>query len=279
MQQSPYKTSRLAFWREQDLKKTFISTLDNIEESGWSALLIDADNIGSRFAYSVGIYDTQKFPEIIVIGLLSKTAHLAIEYSLEAMQRGVDLTIGRHREIVGEVEVIFRPVSNKWYEHVMCRADWYYTNDEVPVLQLIYPHTKGHFQWEEDFNEYFRQPLLQPNTEEGIAERDFWAANDPDSSLSRWKFSDPPHTSAYLSETVHRKEEAVTYVSHDDNGDWQFLGDKMSEGGGPVLSCLHHPIDNDLTLEQLHDLPLNWYATREHPGAPWQRYEHQPEEN
>jgi hypothetical protein len=51
----------------------------------------------------------------------------------------------------------------------------------------------------------------------------------------------------------------------------------MSDGGGPVLSCLHHPIDNDRTLEDLYDLPLGWYATRERPGGSWERFKHPPE--
>ncbi len=59
-----------------------------------------------------------------------------------------------------------------------------------------------------------------------------------------WQFPDSPHTTAYLSQTVHDGIEAVVYVSHDaDDGAWQFLGASMSDGGVPVLSCLHHPID------------------------------------
>jgi hypothetical protein len=86
---------------------------------------------------------------------------------------------------------------------------------------------------------------------------------------SEWKFADGPHTTAYLSQTVHEGSEAVTYVSHDaDDGAWQFLGDSMSEGGGPVLACLHHPIDRDKSLRELHDLPLGWFAERDSLGAP-----------
>ncbi len=48
----------------------------------------------------------------------------------------------------------------------------------------------------------------------------------------------------------------------------------MSEGGGPVLSCLHHPIDKDQSLEELHDLPLNWYAIRASAGEQWKRFQH-----
>ena len=63
-------------------------------------------------------------------------------------------------------------------------------------------------------------------------EQDFWATADPKSSLFDWKFPDPPHSTAYLSETVYQCVEPVTYVSHDaDDGAWQFLGPRMDEGG------------------------------------------------
>ena len=91
-----------------------------------------------------------------------------------------------------------------------------------------------------------------------------------------WKFQDPPHTGVYLSKAVHEGVEPVTYVSHDaDDGAWQFLGDTMSQSGC-VLSCFHHPIDNDPSLSELADLPLGWWAEREAPGKPWQRGQHEP---
>jgi hypothetical protein len=222
------------------------------------------------------------FPEIIVVGLKQKIAHVALKYAVEKMRAGADLTAGRVRDIVGEIEVEFRPVSQKWFRHVMCRADWYYGYGEAPIpaLQLIYPDLDGRFQWEPGFAEYFRQPLLQSDTDWNVTDEDFWASNDPASSLFDWKFPDDPHTTAYLSKTVDDRTEPVTYVSHDsDDGAWQFLGDLMDGGGGPVVSCLHHPIDNDPTLKELCDLPLGWYATRDKPGDPWQRFELPPDES
>ncbi len=65
-------------------------------------------------------------------------------------------------------------------------------------------------------------------------------------------------------QTVQIGTEPVTYVSHDaEDGAWQFLGDSMSDGGDPVISCFHHPIDRDPSLAELADLPLGWYAERE----------------
>ena len=76
-----------------------------------------------------------------------------------------------------------------------------------------------------------------------------------------------------MSETVHNGTEEVTYVSHDDaDGAWQLLlGDSMSDGGGPVISCFHHPVDQDLSLTELADLPLGSYAERSSIGEPWVR--------
>ena len=74
-------------------------------------------------------------------------------------------------------------------------------------------------------------------------------------------FEDGPATMAFLSETVHTEEEAVTYVCHDaDDGAWQFLGDRMAEVDGPVLVCLQHLIEHDPSLKELADLPVGWCA-------------------
>ncbi len=274
-----YITERTKMWRTRDVKPAVFEAVDVIEESGCQVLHISADDLCPAFSYTTGVYDNCGKPELITVGLPSQTAHSALNHSVSLMREGVDLSIGRHRDIVGEVEVEFRNVDSKWLHQVMLRADWFYEGEDVPVLQLIYPDLENRFQDEDDsFNEYFRQPILSGSIEDGTPEYDFWASHDDGSSLSRWKFSDAPHTSAYLSKAVHEKREPVTYVSHDENGDWQFLGDKMSEGGGPVLSCLHHPIDEDPSLEELYDLPLNWYATRERPGSRWERFEHPPNE-
>lgn len=92
--------------------------------------------------------------------------------------------------------------------------------------------------------------------------------------MSDWAFEDGPTTMAFLSKTVQTWEEAVTYVSHDaDDGAWQFLGDRMAEGGGPVLVCLQHPVERDPSLKELADLPVGWCAERGAPGEPWIRSE------
>jgi hypothetical protein len=181
--------------------------------------------------------------------------------------------------MVGEVQCEFRPVDPKWVKHLMGWALWYYAGTEFPVLQAVYPDRENRFPGEPGFDEYFQQPLLQPDAPLTNIEEDLRASTDPSSSLCDWKFPDPPHTLAFLSEAVQSGIEPITYVSHDiEDGAWQFLGDSMAGEGRPVISCLHHPIDGDPSLKELADLPLGWCAERAKPGEPWIRHQHEPEE-
>jgi hypothetical protein len=158
-------------------------------------------------------------------------------------------------------------------------AVWYYDGTDFPVLQAVYPDLENRFPEDEGFDPAFEQPLMQPTAPMTRVEDDFWASADPKSSLVNWKFADPPHAQAFLSQTVHSGAEHVTYVSHDaEDGAWQFLGESMSDGGGPVLSCLHHPIDRDPSLAELADLPIGWYAERGKIGEPWVRRKHMPDD-
>lgn len=273
-----YITERTKAWRARDIKPSFVEAIDMIEQHGCQIISVSADDVTPTFSYTTGVYDNCGKPEIIAVGLVQKTAHAALNEAVRRLRGGVDLLQGRHADIIGNVDVEFRPIDPKWLHQVMLRTDWFYERADVPVLQLIYPDLENRFPYEVGFEERFAQPDLSGAATHSRLEDDFWAAHDSESSLSRWKFPAGPHTTSYLSRTVHDKEESITYVSHDFDGDWQFLGDKMSDGGGPVLTCLHHPIDDDPSLEELHDLPLGWYAVRDKPGEPWQRFQKEPEE-
>jgi hypothetical protein len=276
-----YETERTHRFRAGDTNLGDASTISNIERFGLSVWHIkEHDQDRTYFSYTQGLFDTTGYPELIVVGLLMDTAHVLLNESAQLLRKGVDVTQGRHAELLGEVECEFRPVASKWIKHLMHKTVRYYEDVDFPVLQVIYPDLENRFPGEEGFNEYFAQPLLQPDAPETERDQDFWASNDPGSSLFDWKFADPPHTRVFLSETANSGTEPITYVSHDiEDGAWQFLGDLMDAGGGPVISCFHHPIDKDPTLKELADLPLGWCAERTKPGEPWVRRELPPEEN
>lgn len=281
----PPKTKNFETGRTQTFRATTLSqederTISHIEEFGCTVVSVKRTKYGLGWSYTVGVFDTSGKPEIVVVGLKPETAHFALNEAVKMLRSGVDLTKGRHRDLIGQVECEFRPIDAKWIRHLMGWAVWYYDDTSFPVLQAVYPDLENRFPEDEGFDRAFEQPLMQPTAPMARAETDFWASADPNSSLFNWKFPDDPHVRVFLSETVHKGTEAVTYVSHDaDDGAWQFLGDSMSDGGGPVISCFHHPIDGDPSLAELADLPIGWYAERAKLGEPWVRRKHEPDES
>jgi len=273
-----FETPRTQKFRQSTLSPEDERTIGHIEEFGCSVVHVVRTKYGLGWSYTVGVFDTCGRPEIITVGLRQETAHSTLNAAAKRLRAGVDLTKGRHHDLVGEVDCEFRPVDPKWIAQLMGWAIWYYGDADFPVLQAVYPDLENRFPEDEQFDKGFEQPLMQPAAVMRRVEDDFWASTDPTSSLFNWKFPDPPHTGVYLSETVHNGTEPVTYVSHDaEDGAWQFLGDSMADGGGPLLCCFHHPIDSDSTLAQLADLPLGWYAQRSKVGEPWVRNEHSPD--
>ena len=261
-----FVTERTRSFRETPLDEFADNTVSHIETFGCSVVHVKPNGFGPGWSYTIGIFDTCGEPEVLVVGLPQETAHFLLNETAGRLRRRVDLLHGRHRDLVGEVECEFRPVDPKWTVHLMGRANWYYQGAAYPVIQAVYPDLENRFPENESFDLRFAQPLLQPHRPPGQLETDFWASADPGSSLFDWKFAESPHTRVFLSLAVHSGEEPVTYVSHDrEDGAWQFLGDSMTGGKPPALSCLHHPIDRDRSLEELADLPAGWWAERAAP--------------
>ena len=274
-----FETARTRKFRSHPLDQEDERTISHIEEFGCSVITVESTHCAPGWSYTIGVFDTAGKPEIITVGLPQDTAHFALNEAAKRLRDGVDLTRDRQSEVIGQVECEFRPVDPKWVSHLMGWAVWYYEGTDFPVLQAVYPDLDNRFPEDKGFDVAFEQPLMQPAAPMRRAEREFWASADPKSSLFNWNFPDPPHRAAYLSKTVYNGTEQVTYVCHDaEDGAWQFLGDTMSDGGGPVISCLHHPIDKDPSLAELADLPVGWYAERSRFGEPWIRKQQQPDD-
>ena len=277
-----YITERTTAWRATDLDSQEKGTIENVETFGCSIFHIDSSPQESDrplFSFTVGAYDTGAKAEFICIGLKESLTTSVLNAAADLQRDGVDLTTGRHSNLIGEVECEFRPVDPKWIEHLMGWAKWFYSGTDFPVLQVVYPDAQNRFPEDDGFNTYFDQPLLQPGVPMRRIEEDFWAANDPESSLLDWKFPDPPHTKAYIAKAVNSGAEDITFVARElEDGSWEFIGDSPVGDVGLAITCLHHPIDRDPSLKELADLPLGWEAEREAPGKPWTRRPSPPDE-
>lgn len=94
--------------------------------------------------------------------------------------------------------------------------------------------------------------------------------------FSHWPFADPVNTTTFCTKLVARRDFPVLLVSHDWDGDWQFLDATSDDPGEPVILCLGCVFENDQTLAEIADLPVGWSAWRDYVGGPWEREENPP---
>ena len=274
-----FETARTRHFRTTQLNENDQNVISKIEEYGCFVISVSSnckDELG--WSYTIGVFDTAGKPDLITVGLPPKVAHSCLNEAARRLRAGIDLTQGRHADLIGNVDCEFRPVDPRWVKHLMNWANWYYGRADYPVLQAIYPDLENRLPEDKGFNRKFAQPMMQPSVPFTEVEQDFWDSFDAATKFPDWKFPDRPHTAAILSKAVHSGTEPINFVSRDaDDGGWQFLGDTMTDSGGVVV-CLHHPIDEDPSLVELADLPIGWYAGRDAPGQPWHRKELPPHE-
>ena len=81
-----------------------------------------------------------------------------------------------------------------------------------------------------------------------------------------------PHVGVFCCGRVHRNERPILLVTHETDGDWQFLcGGTDHDSEDLFYVHLHHMLDADQTLHVLGDLHLGWEAERPDVANSWIR--------
>jgi len=273
-------SDRLRLLRESTVDLRDRKILDDVRTYGCSVMQVKAEGGVPGWSYTVGLFETSGQPEIIVIGLKEDLALGLLNHIARLFAEDKRFEEGqREKGLLSTVECEFRGVEKRWLRQVMGYAVWFYGGDSFPVFQCVYPDLNNRFPWDEGFPAEWRerQPFLFPSHETSLVEQDFWAANDPKSSLYSWKLPWPPHTGVYTTKRVVNGDEPVTHVFHDGDDAWQFHGPSDSNQEDCVLACLHHVLDKDRTIENVFDLPAGWNARRDGPSRPWTRQVTPPE--
>jgi len=85
-----------------------------------------------------------------------------------------------------------------------------------------------------------------------------------------WPFAEPSNAVAYTSQRVLKENHPVLLVSHDEDGDWQFLCGS-EDPGKCLIICLGCAFERDRTVGLVADLPVGWKAWRNSIDEPWHR--------
>ena len=137
------------------------SVLKRLERHGWFVNVIAEDRVGSGFAYSFGLYERFRHPEIIICGLPADTMQTLVNDVGQKVSDGVRYKSGDNaRDLAEGRTCTFRDVNPVVYSETFTWAVWFYGNQEFPALQLFWPDKQDRFPWDPKFDEHLRHRQL-----------------------------------------------------------------------------------------------------------------------
>jgi len=237
--------------RDELLERTKLS----IEKFGLQVItvMVSSTSYSQPFAYSIGLWETYKHPEIICFGLPKDLAHAIINDVAEFIKQGEKFETNKdYSEIFKASRAAFLSVDKRNIDDYFRVALEYYKNKEFEALQLIWTDRNDKFPWEENFEEVilYKQPLLDRNAE--------------------FKFNEPKNTATFTTRQWLEEQKPILRVVHEDAGDWQFLtGDQLPEDIRIV--ALEELVKRDSTLNTLFDLEYGEAAERDFVGGEWNK--------
>jgi hypothetical protein len=92
-----------------------------------------------------------------------------------------------------------------------------------------------------------------------------------DFSDEDWTFLDPQNVAVFTTRQVISGDSPVLYVSHDEDGEWQFHTGTDVNIEDAMIVALSEIVKQDLSILDLAELPIGWIATRKNKNDNWQR--------
>jgi len=165
---------------------------EDIDRVGWSVVSVKSNVIQSNmvdtnglsassnskpiphFAYTIGLWQTCKHPEVIILGLPPSIAETllddigAIVKAGNAMNQYPKL----HHNLVENYPVAFFAIDNDLNDEVYSEffgIGKQFYGDRIPILQMIYPDKFGSFPWQDGCSESVI--AAQPALSQSIAQQ------------------------------------------------------------------------------------------------------------
>jgi hypothetical protein len=137
--------------------------LHDVKKHGWHVLLIEDDDEGPGFGFTVGLYHSYGHPEIILFGLPVDLTHAVLNNIGTDVKNGATFLADQEYEgILEAYRCKFLEVDRQWYSAFLGYAMWFYRGDDFPALQCVWPDKAQRFPWEPEFYQPWngKQPLL-----------------------------------------------------------------------------------------------------------------------
>ena len=231
--------------------------LSDIEEYGWHLVAIKEDEVEPAYVFSVGMFHTLGKPELCMFGLHETKVMGEILNNIGQMMRdGTTFVDGdTSDEILEGYNCVFRTVKPQLYAEYFGYDRWYYEGDDFPMLQCVWPDKDGKFPWESDFDSAYlpAQPIM--------------------ATKSPWCFDDEKDKTVFTTRQVIDEGLPIHLISHETDGDWQFLCGTTDNPDDCVVIHLSHMVDAYPLLSEFADLPMGWQAELDDESGEWFRFE------
>jgi hypothetical protein len=132
----------------------------NIEEFGWHVMMVDSDEEGPGFVYTIGLWKTLQVPELICVGLKLDVMHAMVNELGERRRKGEIVVPGEPVQgLVSNFPCVLKTMAMKHYEAYLGYAIWYYDGNQFPVEQIVWPDRSARFPWDVGYD---APPTQQP---------------------------------------------------------------------------------------------------------------------
>ena len=143
------------------LSDTDRELLRRLESHGWYVIKVGASDVEPAFAYSLGLYEKFRHPELILFGLDLETMHQLINDAGEQISKGHQYESGQqYGDLLDDYPCAFRVVTREKYGRHLTYTQWFYNGSDFPALQMVWPDMNSRFPWDTNFDERYRQDQL-----------------------------------------------------------------------------------------------------------------------
>ncbi|MFT3685466.1 MAG: DUF4262 domain-containing protein [Phycisphaerales bacterium] len=142
--------------------------LDDIAKYGWSGIIIEKDDEGPGFEYTVGLMAKFDHPEVIVFGCKRETGHGMLWAIVRGIEEGTPFTAGiKHNHVLEGYPCESRLVHESQHPEYLGYAIWHHRHfgklGPLRAVQCVWPDRDGRFPGEPgcDANAERDQPDLR----------------------------------------------------------------------------------------------------------------------
>lgn len=138
------------FQNKKDLY--FKRVYDNIKSVGYHTTAVLEEQNSTPFAYSTGVFENFKIPELFISGLGPNLSGLIIEKYVEEYKFSSIPLNERLNNFIENFPVVFINVNKEDLNEYVLTSIKFYEDNVYEYLQLIFPDLDGKFPNEADYN-------------------------------------------------------------------------------------------------------------------------------